>query len=36
MQFLMLNFIGVLYRVKFYSAWGFTQMAIDLSGLSWN
>lgn len=32
----MLNIIGICYRIKFYTAWGFTQIAIDLSGFSWN
>lgn len=31
-----LNIIGLIYRLKFYMAWGFTQISINLSGLSWN
>lgn len=36
MKFLSLNIFGVIYRIKFYTAWGLTQMAVDISGLSWN
>lgn len=32
----MLNIIGVIYRLKFYTAWSFIQIAIDFSGLSWD
>ena len=35
-QYLSLNVIGLVYRLKFYMAWGFTQISINLSGLSWN
>lgn len=35
-QFLCLNLIGPIYRMKFYMAWGYTQMSINLTGLSWN
>lgn len=35
-KFLIMNIVGICYRIKFYSAWGFTQIAVDLSGLSWN
>ena len=35
-QFLSLNIIGVFYRLKYYGAWGFVQVAIDLSGISYN
>lgn len=35
-KFLTLNIIGVFYRIKFYSAWGYAQLAVDISGLSWN
>lgn len=36
MKFLSLNLFGLCYRIKFYTAWGLTQLAIDFSGLSWN
>ena len=35
-QYLSLNIIGLIYRLKFYMAWGFTQISINLSGLSWD
>ena len=35
-QYLSLNVIGLIYRLKFYMAWGITQISINLSGLSWN
>lgn len=31
-----MNIIGIFYRIKFYTAWGFTQIALDLSGISWD
>lgn len=36
LKFLSLNVIGVFYRIKFYTAWGYAQIAVDISGLSWN
>lgn len=35
-QYLSLIVIGFFYRLKFYMAWGFTQMSVNLSGLSWS
>lgn len=36
MRFLIMNIVGIFYRIKFYSAWGIAQIAVDLSGMSWN
>lgn len=31
-----MNVIGIVYRIKFYTGWSFTQAAIDMSGLSYD
>jgi len=34
MKIIILNLVGFVYRLKFYSAWYFGQAATNLSGLS--
>jgi hypothetical protein len=36
LKLLIINVMGVIYRLKFYSAWYLAQTAVNLSGLSWN
>lgn len=35
-KLLILNCIGIFYRIKFYVAWSLTQLSINISGISYN